>query len=265
LGRANANQLIFRFLKDAMQTYKIRLASVEGGSLRNAIPREAFVTILVDGKENYERLLKMVEYYQELFNQEFDGIEDKIELKAERQPHSKKLKIIPKKVQRKLTHAIVGCPNGVINRFAKIPSTVETSVNMAIIKSSNNLTEVKFLARSSSESKKEAICSSIESVFTNAGADQIEAGNAYPGWDPNPDSQILKIMEKVFKTQRKHKPKVEVMHAGLECGIILSNVPGLDTVSFGPTIQFPHSPDEKVEIATVQRFWDYLTAILKEI
>ncbi|GHT55401.1 aminoacyl-histidine dipeptidase [Bacteroidia bacterium] len=265
LGRANANQLMFRFLKDAMQTYPIRLASVEGGSLRNAIPREAFATILVDGKENYERLLLMVDYYQALYNEEFDGIEDKIELKAEKQPHSQALTIIPAEVQRKLTHAIFGCPNGVINLFAKIPDTVETSVNMAIVKSSDHLTEIKFLARSSSESKKKAICSRVESVFTNAGADQIESGNSYPGWDPNPDSKILKVMEKVFETQRGHKPKVEVMHAGLECGIILSNVPGLDTVSFGPTIKFPHSPDEKVEIATVQKFWDYLVAILAAV
>jgi dipeptidase D len=252
LGRANANKLMFRFLKDAMQAYKIRLVSVEGGSLRNAIPREAFATIFVRREKTYEHLLEMVDYYRDLYNKEFEGIEDKIELKAERQAHSKKLKIIPKKVQRKLIHAITGCPNGVINMFAKIPDTVETSINMAIVKSSENLTEVKFLARSSSESKKKAICSSVESVFTNADADQIESGNAYPGWDPNPNSEILKIMEKVFKTQRGHKPKVEVMHAGLECGIILSNVPGLDTVSFGPTIKFPHSPDEKVEIDTLQ-------------
>lgn len=265
LGRANANRLMFRFLKDAMQTYDIRLASIEGGSLRNAIPREAFATILVDGEEKYGRLLTMVDDYRELFNKEFDGIENKIELKAERQTGSKELKIIPADVQRKLTHAIVGCPNGVINMFAKIPDTVETSVNMAIVKSGDNLTEIKFLARSSSESRKKAICSRIESVFTNACADTIEVGGAYPGWNPNPDSQILKIMEKVFETQRGYKPKVEVMHAGLECGIILDSVPGLDTVSFGPTIRFPHSPDERLEIASVGKFWDFLTAILKAV
>ncbi|MDR2692382.1 MAG: aminoacyl-histidine dipeptidase [Dysgonamonadaceae bacterium] len=265
LGRANANQLMFRFLKDAMQTYHIRLASIEGGNLRNAIPREAFATIVVEGKENYERLLMMVDYYRELYNREFDGIEDKIEMKAERQTGSGKLKIIPADVQRKLTHAVVGCPNGVVNMFAKIPDTVETSVNMAIVKSGDNLTEVKFLARSSSESKKQAICSRIESVFANACADHIESGNDYPGWNPNPDSRILRIMEKVFETQRGYKPKVEVMHAGLECGIILANVPGVDTVSFGPTIRFPHSPDERLEIASVGKFWEYLTAILKAV
>jgi dipeptidase D len=135
---------------------------------------------------------------------------------------------------------------------------------MAIVQSGDRSIEIKFLARSSSESKKKAICSSIESVFLNANATQVACGNGYPGWNPNPDSAILQTMKKVFETQRGFTPKVEVMHAGLECGIILSSVPGLDTVSFGPTIQFPHSPDEKIEIDTVQFFWDYLTGILKE-
>ena len=266
LGRANANKLIFRFLKDAMLKQGARLISIQGGTLRNAIPREAFATIAIDGEANYQNIMKLVDYYQDVFIKEFDGIEESIELKAERQAIPEEpVKAIPFEIQQKLTHAITCCQNGVINWFARIQGTVETSVNMAIVQSSEQLIEVKFLARSSSETKKHAICSSIESAFINAGANQVACGNGYPGWDPNPDSQILKIMENVFETQCGHKPKVEVMHAGLECGIILSNVPGLDTVSFGPTIQFPHSPDEKVEIATVQKFWDYLTAILKEI
>jgi dipeptidase D len=162
-----------------------------------------------------------------------------------------------------LTHAIVSCRNGVVNRFAKIPDTVETSVNMAIVKSDGQTVEIKFLARSSSETKKHAICSTVESAFINAGADQVACGNSYPGWNPNPDSPILQTMKNVFEKQRGYIPKVEVMHAGLECGIILSSVPGLDTVSFGPTIQFPHSPDERIEIASVQKFWDYLVGILE--
>ena len=268
LGRANANKLMFRFLKDAMLKYDARLTSIKGGSLRNAIPREAFAEILVDGEKNYDRILQMASYYQDLFNEEYRGIEDKIELKAEQliypAEHPSKLKMIPVDVQHKITHAIVGCPNGVNNMFADLPDTVETSSNMAIVQSGEGSTEIKFLARSSSESKKMALCGSIESVFTLAGAAQIETGNSYPGWDPNPQSPILAVMEKVFETQRGHKAKVHVMHAGLECGIILSNVPGLDTVSFGPTIQFPHSPDERIEIASVQRFWDFLVEILKQ-
>ncbi|MDR2683127.1 MAG: aminoacyl-histidine dipeptidase [Dysgonamonadaceae bacterium] len=265
LGRANANQLLFRFLKDALLTYDIRLASVSGGSLRNAIPREAFATLVVDGKERYERIREMVAGYEDLFNEEFKGIENKISFKAEFVPVGPDIHLIPKQVQTKLTHAITACPNNVINRFADMPDTVETSINLAIVQSSKGLIEVKFLARSSSESKKNAVCSSIESVFTLAGADFVETSNSYPGWDPRPESAVLAVMERVFEQQRGEKPKVEVMHAGLECGIILSNVPGLDTVSFGPTIRFPHSPDEKVEIAGVQKFWDYLTAILKNI
>jgi dipeptidase D len=263
LGRANANKLLFRFLKDALLTYDIRLSSVSGGSLRNAIPREAFALILVDGKEKYERIQEMVAGYEELFNREYKGIEEQITFKAEFVEITPDIKVIPKDIQTKLTHAVAACPNAVINMFAEIPDTVETSINMAVIQSTEGLTEIRFLARSSSQSKKENICSSVESLFTLAGADFVETSNDYPGWDPNPKSDILAVMEKVFEKQCGHKPKVEVMHAGLECGIILSNVPGLDTVSFGPTIKFPHSPDEKVEIATVQKFWDYLLGILK--
>ncbi|MDR2804750.1 MAG: aminoacyl-histidine dipeptidase [Dysgonamonadaceae bacterium] len=265
LGRANANKLMFRFLKDALLTYDVRLASISGGSLRNAIPREAFATIIVDSKEHYERIREMVTGYEDLFNQEFKGIENKIDFKTELVKITPEIKLIPKHIQTKLTHAIAACPNNVINRFAELPDTVETSINMAIIQSTEGLVEVKFLARSSAESKKNAICSSIESVFTLAGADLVETSNGYPGWDPNSESAVLAAMERVFEQQRGKKPLVKVMHAGLECGIILSNVPGLDTVSFGPTIQFPHSPDEKVEMASVQKFWEYLTAILKNI
>jgi len=266
LGRANANKLIFRLLKDAMQKYNARLVSVQAGTLRNAIPREAFATIVVDGETNYQGLLSLAGSYRKVFIEEFDGIEDAIELKVEKQDSpTDNLHLIPLDIQQKLTHAIVSCPNGVINMFAKIPDTVETSINMAIVQTGEQSTEIKFLARSSSETKKHAICSSIESVFINAGASQVASGNGYPGWNPNPDSAVLQIMKKVFEKQRGYTPKIEVMHAGLECGIILSNIPGLDTVSFGPTIQFPHSPDERLEIASVQKFWDYLTEIIKEL
>lgn len=264
LGRANANKLMFRFLKEAMIDYDIRLSSVSGGSLRNAIPREAFATILVDGKEKYKQVLELVSAYEELFNNEFAGIENTISFKAEHVEATPEMKVISKQVQEKLTHAIIACPNGVINMFADIPGVVETSINMAIVQSSEGLTEIKFLARSSSYSKKMNITGAVESLFKVAGADFIETNNEYPGWDPNPDSAILKVMENVFEKQRGAKPKVAVMHAGLECGIILANVPGLDTVSFGPTILFPHSPDEKTEISSIGKFWDYLLAILKE-
>jgi len=266
LGRANANTLMFRLLKDAMLSFNARLISAWGGTLRNAIPREARATIVVDGEANYQGLVTLIDNCREIFIKEYDGVEDAIDLKAERLSSPvEPVRLLPAEVQQKLTHAIVACPNGVINMFARIPDTVETSVNMAIVECDEQFTGIKFLARSSSETKRRAICSCVESAFTNAGANQLTRSNGYSGWDPNPDSVILQIMKKVFETQRGYAPKVEVMHAGLECGIILANVPGLDTVSFGPTIRFPHSPDEQLEIASVQKFWDFLTAILKEV
>lgn len=264
LGRGNANKLMFRFLKDAMEKYDVRLSSISGGSLRNAIPREAFATIVVDGESIYHKIKEMVEGYEELYKKEFDGVEDNIQFKAGFVEITPDIKLIPKVVQHKLTHAIVACPNGVMNMFASIPDLVETSINMAIVQSGEGLVDVKFLARSSSFSKKMETTGAIESLFKVAGADFIETANEYPGWDPNPKSEILAVMENVFEKQRGEKPKVHVMHAGLECGIILANVPGLDTVSFGPTILFPHSPDEKTQISSIQLFWDYLLAILKE-
>jgi len=265
LGRGNANKLLFRFLKDAMLQYDIRLSSFSGGTLRNAIPREAFATIVVDGKERYERIKEMVSGYEALYNAEFAGIEEGIRFKAEFIEITPEMKLIPKAIQEKLTHAIVACPNGVISMVASLPDVVETSTNMAIVTSSEGLAEIKFLARSSSYSRKMELTGAIESLFHVAGADFIETSNEYPGWDPNPQSAILTVMEQVYEKQRGgEKPEIQVIHAGLECGIILSSVPGLDTVSFGPTIMFPHSPDEKVKIDTVGKFWDYLLEILKE-
>ncbi|MDR0832924.1 MAG: aminoacyl-histidine dipeptidase [Candidatus Symbiothrix sp.] len=264
LGRANANQLLFRFLKDAMMTYSARLSSATGGTLRNAIPRESFATIVVDGKERYEKIVEMIAGYEDLYNTEFKDIENKISFKAEKVSHSG-VKLMPWEVQKSLINAVVSCPNNVINRVALLPALVETSINMAIINVADGKAEVKFLARSSSESKKEAITSQIESVFYNAKVDNFEVSGSYPGWAPNATAPILKTMETIFEQQRGHKPDVSVVHAGLECGIIMSNVPVItDAASFGPTIKFPHSPDEKVEIATVQKFWDFLTAVLKQ-
>ncbi|GHT21348.1 aminoacyl-histidine dipeptidase [Bacteroidia bacterium] len=263
LGRANANQLMFRFLKAAVMLYNIRLSSASGGTLRNAIPREAFATIVVDGNR-YEKFLELVAGYEKILNTEFEGIEDKISVKAEKVP-SNGMKLMPIKTQHALIDAVTSCPNNIINRVALLPDLVETSINMAIINVGDGNAEVKFLARSASETKKGAICSQIESIFRLANANSFTVSGEYPGWSPNSNAPILKTMEAVFEQQRGHKPHVSVVHAGLECGIILSNVPGISAaVSFGPTIKFPHSPDEKVEIATVQKFWDYLTAVLTQ-
>ncbi|MDL2222477.1 aminoacyl-histidine dipeptidase [Bacteroidales bacterium OttesenSCG-928-M11] len=267
LGRANANKLMFRFLKEAMETYDIRLSSVKGGSLRNAIPREAFAIIIVDSQERYEKVKAMVAGYEQIFREEFDGIEDinALSFKAEFVEIEKDMVLIPRLIQERLTHAIMAAPNNIINMSPQVTTAVQTSINLATIETCDSMAEVRFLARSSSQSKKEALCSSEESLFKLAMADFVETSNGYPGWDPDPNTKIVPAMEKIYKDLEGEDLKIEIIHAGLECGIIMSNVPDLklDAVSFGPTIKFPHSPDEKVNIPSVEKFWNYLITILK--
>ena len=261
LGRANANKLMFRFLKEAVRSLDARLASVEGGSLRNAIPREAFAVLTVL-PENAEALMDLVDDYNDLYCEEFAEIETNLTLKAEKVDLPKT--VLPEEIQDDVINAVVACPNGVISMLQSFPGIVESSTNIASVKSGEGKIEIKFLTRSSSESKKEALDSMIESVFSLADA-KVEAVNGYPGWQPNAHSKVLEVMKSLFVSQFGREPQVQVVHAGLECGIILGSTPGLDIVSFGPTIMNPHSPDEFVEIDTVERFYHYLTAILSEL
>lgn len=261
LGRANANKLMFRFLKEAVCSLDARLALVEGGSLRNAIPREAFAVLTVL-PENEDALLELVDDYNDLYCEEFAEIETNLTLKAEKVALPKT--VLPEEIQDDVINAVVACPNGVIGMLQSFPGIVESSTNIASVKSGDGKVEVKFLTRSSSESKKEALHSMIESVFSLADA-KVEAVNGYPGWQPNAHSKVLEVMQKLFISQFGREAQVQVVHAGLECGIILGSTPGLDIVSFGPTIMNPHSPDEFVEIDTVERFYHYLIAILAEL
>lgn len=263
LGHANANKLMNRFLKDIVRNYEARLASIQGGSLRNAIPRESFAVICVP-EQLSEDLIDLVAEYQALFREEFAGIEDNITFKVEKVDLPEKL--IPAEVQDDLINAVEGVPNGVISMLADFPNVVESSLNLALVKSSDEgEVEVKLLVRSSSESRKEWVCSSVESVFMLAGA-KVEFDGAYPGWQPNADSDLLKTMVKTYMGKYGERPNVSVVHAGLECGIIQSQVEQkLDIVSFGPTITGAHSPDEAVSIESVAKSYDYLLAILEEL
>lgn len=262
LGRANANKLMNRFLKDVVRNYEARLASIHGGSLRNAIPRESFAVITIP-EQLSEDLVDLVQEYEDLFNQEFNGIEQGITFKAEKTEIPETL--IPSEVQDDLINAVEGCPNGVISMLADFPGVVESSSNLALVQSSAGKIEVKLLVRSSSESRKEWVCSSVESVFLLAGA-KVEFDGAYPGWQPNASSEMLHAMEKLYLQKYDKRPTVVVVHAGLECGIIQSNVDHkLDIVSFGPTITGAHSPDEAVEIDAVGKSYDFLLSVLEKI
>lgn len=261
LQRANAIKLLFRFLKDAVANYEARLAYVEGGSLRNAIPREAsaVITIPADGLDEMKQL---VADYEDLFIREFDGVEDNISFTAEEVECPKTE--LPEDTQDFLIHAITLCPHGVYRMIPEMPDIVETSNNLAMIGMENNRITVMCLTRSSVESRKEELRQIIQSAFALAGA-ETEFTGSYPGWKPNLHSHILEVMKDVYRKEFGNTPRIITIHAGLECGIIGRNYPGMDMISFGPTIEHPHSPDERVNIATVQKFYHFLLATLKEL
>ena len=261
LGRGNANRLMFRFLKIAVAEFEARLAWANGGTLRNAIPREAFAVVTIPNQLKAE-LLEAVNEIEEVYRRENSEMEPTLSFKAEETDLPKSL--IPEEIQDDLINSIVGTRNGVARMISSLPGVVETSSNLAIVTTTDGEAKVQILLRSSSESMKDALASSIESVFSLAGA-KVELSGSYPGWQPNMDSPILAVMKSGYQQLFGVEPKINVIHAGLECGIIGAVYPGMDMISFGPTIRFPHSPDEKVNIPSVQKYWDYLLSVLENI
>ncbi|MBQ1874670.1 MAG: aminoacyl-histidine dipeptidase [Paludibacteraceae bacterium] len=261
LQRANAIKLLFRVLKDAVTNCEARLATVEGGSLRNAIPREACAVVTIPA-ENYDDLTDLVAGYEDLFLSEYDGVEPDLKVTASEVECPKQE--MPEDVQDFLIHAITLCPHGVYRMLPEMPGIVETSNNLAMIATKNNQVTAFCLTRSSVESRKEELQSIIQSAFSLAGAN-VEFSGSYPGWKPNFKSELLQTMKEVYTKEFGHDPKVVIIHAGLECGIIGRNYPEMQMISFGPTIEHPHSPDERVNIQTVQQFYQFVLAALKAL
>ena len=260
-GRGNANKLMFRFIKLAVANADARLASIDGGSLRNAIPREAFAVLTVpSGKA--DEFVETLEEYEDIYKAELGNAEPNMSFTAVKTDLPTSL--IDEVTQDDLINGIIAAPNGVLRMSTDMGGLVETSTNMAIVKSGNGVVDVKCLMRSSVDTAKEALESKMESTFRLAGA-EITFGGQYPGWKPNMDSPILKTMQEVYNKKWGKIPEIKAIHAGLECGILGSAYPHWDMISFGPTIRFPHSPDEKVNIETVALFWDYLVETLKSI
>jgi len=263
LGRGNAIKVFFRILNAAFEKVGVRLASIDGGSLRNAIPREAFGIVAV--KESHTKdFAALVEEITETIKAELSVTEPNLKVTVEQTDLPETL--IDEETQKNLTRAIVACPNGVIRMSDSMAGLVETSTNLAIVKSDfkNRTIEGACLMRSSVDSAKDDLGSRIKAVFNLAGAEVTFAG-AYPGWKPNMNSMILKTMQEVYNNKFGKIPEIKAIHAGLECGILGGKYPNWDMISFGPTIRFPHSPDEKVNIATVEKFWDFLVATLENI
>ncbi len=263
LGRGNANKTFFRILKGANKQFGVRLASINGGSLRNAIPREAFGVLTV-AADKADALKAFVAEITATIKAELAATEPnlKIELVSAELPAS----LIDEKTQVNLTHGIMVCPNGVIRMSDSMAGLVETSTNLAIVKSDTETKTIKAgcLMRSSVDTAKEELASRIESAFVLAGA-KVTFTGSYPGWKPNMESPILKTMQNVYQAKYGKIPEIKAIHAGLECGILGGAYPNWDMISFGPTIRFPHSPDEKVNIASVQKFWDFTLETLKNI
>jgi len=261
LGRGNAIKVMNRFLYQASEDLGLRLASIDGGSLRNAIPREAFAVVTIDEAKRAE-FDRAVTEYAALAQSELKATEPDMSIRAESvdPPGS----VIDKETHTGLVRAVYGCPNGVMRWSDDVDDLVETSTNLAIVKSADGQIKVASLQRSSVNSARVDLCQQIRCVFELMGAEVVHEG-AYPGWNPNMDSPILKTMQSVYQDLFGKMPEVKAVHAGLECGLIGAAYPQMDMISFGPTMQFPHSPDEKVNISTVQKFWDYLTATLRAI
>ncbi len=263
LGRGNSNKIFFRILKEAYKVCGMRLSSINGGSLRNAIPRETFGIVIVP-YATADKLVGLVAGLTNVIKRELSVTEPtlKIELSKTEMPVS----LIDEKTQINLTHAIVACPNGVMRMSDTMAGLVETSTNLAIVKSDSEAKTINIscLMRSSVDSSRAQLGSRMDSVFTLAGA-EVKLAGGYPGWKPNLESPILKLMLKIYENKFGRIPEIRAIHAGLECGILGGTYPNWDMISLGPTIRFPHSPDEKVNIESVSKFWDFLVETLKNI
>ncbi len=261
LGRGNANKIMNRLMWNADRQFGLRIATIDGGSLRNAIPRESFATVIVeadkteDFKQHIAALVQAIQ--SELVRTEPDFM-------VELEPTDSPATVMDSASQNKLVQAIYAAPCGVLRWSDEMPGLVETSTSMARVHAEAGTVLIQFLTRSSVKSARDNLANMIEATFRLAGATVDHAGG-YPGWKPNADSEMLKRMVRIYHDLFGTQPRVNAVHAGLECGIIGSVYPGLDMISFGPTIKNPHSPDEKCEIASVEKYWKFLLATLKEI
>ncbi len=260
-GRGNANKLMVRFVREAVETCEARLVSWNGGNMRNAIPFKAEV-VLTMPKENVEAVKALVDDWKADFEDEYKYIEENIEFFAEKVETPKTE--VPVEIQDNLIDAIYACHNGVVRMIPAYPDVVETSSNLAIIKIENGKAAFKILVRSSREDMKDYAVKTLESCFNMAGM-KVEASGSYGGWAPNPNSEILNMLKRIYKEQNGKETIVQVDHAGLECSVILEKYPNMDVVSLGPTLLSPHTTNERCQISTVEPFWKLLKQVLIEV
>ncbi len=261
LERGNSIKVLTRVLHEGSKHFGLRIASLEGGSLRNAIPREAsaYIVIPVEHKNAFTSVVASLE---KIIKKELSAVEPTMKIILT--PTEKPASLLDEVSQANIINALYACPNGVIRMSNEMPGLVETSINIGVLKTNKDMVVGQTLLRSSVDTAKVDLENMVDAVFTMARADIVFDGH-YPGWKPNPDSEILGIMLGLYKKMFNKEPLVKAIHAGLECGILGGPYPNWDMISVGPTIVNPHSPDEKTEIASVNKFWDYLVETLKNI
>ena len=261
-GRVNSNKTVARLLWDGMQSYELRLSYFDGGNLRNAIPREAYAIFGVPTRLRDE-FRKRYELFAADLHAEFRLCEPNFRITLNEMPAVDH--VIDEKTQFGLVYSLVGVPNGVIAMSMALPGLVETSTNLASVKFVDGAKIVVTSSqRSSVESAKTYVMQMVESVFALAGAD-VAHSDGYPGWAPDPSSRLLEVSVASYRRLFGREPKVRAIHSGLECGLFLEKYPELEMVSFGPTLRGVHSPDERLEIATVAKFWAHLNDILRTL
>ena len=260
-GRGNAVKILNRILWTTSHLFEIRISELNGGNLRNAIAREAFANIIVPNRFSND-FIQHIKKCNTILKGEYKINEPGLLLSC----HPTKLPsfLIDLSTQDRLLNALYACPHGVIAMSADVPNFVETSTNLASVKMTEKVIEIGTSQRSSSEHGKQDVVNMVESVFRLAGG-KIIHNDGYPGWTPNPKSPILDVTRKAYVKLFKQEPKVLAIHAGLECGLIGEQYPGIDMISYGPTVKGAHSPDERLDIKTVQKFWDLTLEVLKNI
>lgn len=261
LGRANANKVMTRLLWEARREADLRIASWEGGDLRNAIPRwgNAVVTVPAAQADAFQ---KKVQAVAADIKKEYAAADPDIKVGLEKCPAP--AAVMDKSASDRLLNALYAAPHGAFAMIRDMPTVTETSTNLAIVKSEGGQVKITNMLRSSVDTKKTDVGNMLRAVFEAAGS-SVQTSGSYPGWQPYTASPVLKMLREAYKAKYGNEPKVTATHGGLECGIIRSNYPAMDAVSFGPTIRYPHSPDEYVEVPSVQKFWDFLVDVLRQI
>jgi dipeptidase D len=260
-GLGNANKLLNRILWRTHEHFGLRIASIDGGGLRNAIPREAAAVVTVR-EEDARTFEKHVYHQQEIIRKEHNTTDPGLLIEAT--PVDLPQKVMDVQHQEQLLAALYACPNGIYRMSPDIPELVQTSNNLARVEAANGDVKILCLTRSSVDSEKMDLAHAIEANFYNMGAD-VEFSGSYPGWAPLPGSAIVSLMSDLYREMFHDEPKVAACHAGLECGILGTHYPEMEMISFGPNIRGAHSPDEKVQISSVQKFWAYTLETLRRI